>query len=79
MKGNEAGNDTDSRRKPNPALKYAGLASQWMAMLLAAVWLGLKLDKWTGWKFPLFLILLPLLSLCLSLWQLIRSFNKPDR
>ncbi|HXS37744.1 MAG TPA: AtpZ/AtpI family protein [Flavipsychrobacter sp.] len=60
-------------------LKYAGLATQWMVMLLVAVWIGWKLDKWIGWKFPLFLISLPLLALCVSLWQIVRSFNKPKK
>ena len=59
-------------------MRYAGLATQWMALLLAAFWLGWNLDfKWIGWKFPLFLILLPLLALGYSLWQIIREFNKP--
>lgn len=60
-------------------MRYAGLATQWLVMLLAAVWIGLKLDKWTGWKFPLFVILLPLAALCFSLWQIIREFNKPKQ
>ena len=65
--------------KQQSAMRYAGLATQWMAMLLAGVWIGIKLDKWTGWKFPLFVILLPLIALCYSLWQLIREFNKPKK
>jgi len=59
--------------------RYAGLATQWMAMLLVAVWLGYKLDSVTGWKLPLFLILFPLISLSLSLWQLVRELNKPKK
>ncbi|MBA3829581.1 MAG: AtpZ/AtpI family protein [Taibaiella sp.] len=63
----------------NGMLRYAGLATQWLVMLLVAVWIGRKLDVWTGWKFPLFTILLPLSSLILSLWQLMREFNKPKK
>jgi len=59
--------------------RYAGLATQWMAMLLVAVWLGYKLDSVTHWKLPLFLILFPLISLSLSLWQLVRELNKPKK
>lgn len=59
--------------------KYAGLATQWLAMLLAAVWIGIKLDKWTAWKFPLFIVLLPLVALCYSLWQVVNEFNKPKQ
>ena len=57
-------------------MRYAGLATQWMVMLLATFWIGWELDKKTGLS-PLFLILLPLLALGFSLWQLIREFNKP--
>lgn len=72
------GMDNDIKKYGN-TMRYAGLATQWMAMLLAAVWIGWKLDAWIGPKFHLFLILLPLLSLGLSLWQLIREFNKPKK
>jgi F0F1-type ATP synthase assembly protein I len=63
----------------NNMMRYAGLATQWMAMLGIAVWIGWKLDKLTGWKFPLFIISLPLIALCVSLWQLIKEFNKPKK
>ncbi len=59
--------------------RYASLASQWMILLLLAVWGGRKLDGWTAWKFPLFTIILPLLALCLSLWLLIKELNKPKK
>lgn len=58
-------------------MRYLGLGTQWMAMLLIAVWGGYKLDNLAGWKFPLFLISFPLVALGVSLWQLIREFNKP--
>lgn len=63
--------------KPNLALRYAGLATQWMVMLLLAVYAGYRVDKLTNWGVPLFLILFPLLSLTFSLWQLIKNLNKP--
>ncbi|MBS1589027.1 MAG: hypothetical protein JST52_05385 [Bacteroidetes bacterium] len=69
-----------NKNSKSNTMRFAGLASQWMVMLLIAVWLGWKIDfKWIGWKFPLFLILIPLLALSMSLWQLIREFNKPQK
>lgn len=56
-------------------MRYAGLATQWMVMMLVGVWGGYKLDKLINWKVPLFLILFPLISLALSIWQLIRELN----
>lgn len=60
-------------------MRYAGLATQWMVMMGIGVWLGYKLDKLINWKLPLFLILFPLISLALSLWQLIKELNKPGK
>lgn len=67
---------TDKNRE---ILRYAGLGTQWMVMLLLAVWAGWELDKKTGWKFPIFIIILPLIALIISLWQLIKAFNKPKK
>lgn len=64
-------------RQPQNMMRYAGLATQWMAMLLIAVWAGHKLDNKLNWKVPLFLILIPVAALALSLWQLIKELNKP--
>lgn len=60
-------------------MRYAGLATQWLVLLGVAVWLGLRLDAWTKWKFPLFVVLLPLAALVVSLWQLVREFNQPKK
>ena len=60
-------------------MRYAGLATQMMAMLGLATWGGYKLDKYLGWKFPLFLIVFPLVALVVSLWSLIRELNKKDK
>ncbi len=59
--------------------RYAGLATQWMVMLLIAVWAGHKIDTLTKWKIPLFLILFPLISLSLSLWYLVKELNKQKK
>jgi hypothetical protein len=68
----------DTPPKPNTALRYAGLATQWMVMLLLAVYAGYKTDQLTKLPLPLFLILFPLLSLTFSLWQLIKQLNKSN-
>lgn len=58
-------------------MRYAGLATQWMVMMGLGVWLGLKLDKYLNWgSVPLFTILFPLIALVVSLWQIIKEFNK---
>jgi F0F1-type ATP synthase assembly protein I len=57
-------------------MKYAGLATQWLVMLLVAVYLGMKLDGVLHWKAG-FVIVLPLVALGVSLWQIIKEFTKP--
>lgn len=57
-------------------LKYAGLTTQLMVLMAVGVWLGHKLDNYIGWKYPLFLLLFPLLGLVVSLWQIIKEFSK---
>ncbi len=32
----------------NNTMRYAGLATQWLVMLAAAVYIGWKIDKWIG-------------------------------
>lgn len=70
----------DSKRKwDNTTMRYVGLGTQWIVLLLAAVWGGWKLDQKIGWKFPLLTVTLPLLALVVSLWQLIKEFSKPKK
>lgn len=59
--------------------RYIGLATQMMVTLGLGVYAGYKLDEKTGWKIPIFIITLPLIALGISLWQLIKAFNKPKK
>ncbi|MCB0698224.1 MAG: AtpZ/AtpI family protein [Chitinophagales bacterium] len=68
-----------TENKNRDIMRYAGLGTQWMVMLLLAVWAGWKLDAKTGWKFPIFIIILPLIALVVSFWQLLKTFNKPKK
>jgi hypothetical protein len=65
------------KNRTTALMRYAGLATQWLAMLGIAVWAGLKLDERLHFK-ALFIIILPLAALIISLWQLIRSLNKHE-
>ncbi len=60
----------------NDYVKYSGLAFQLMATIGLGVWGGMKIDQWTGWKFPVFTVTLPLLGIVSSLVLLIRSLPK---
>ena len=69
----------EDKKGVNDTMRYAGLATQWLVMLGLAVWGGMKLDKMIGWRFPALTVVLPLLALGVSLWQLVKSFNKPKK
>lgn len=56
-------------------LKYAGLATQLLATLGVAFFVGIKLDAWIGWTIPLFVLLLPLLGLAGIFWQVYKDTN----
>ena len=64
-------------KQPQNSMRYASLATQWMVMMLLAVWAGHKLDTKLNWRVPLFVISFPLIALGVSLWQLINELNKP--
>lgn len=66
------------RSESRPWLRYAGLASEMMATLVIATYVGYKLDQWCKWGWPVFLIIFPLLALALLLWRLIKATGKKD-
>jgi uncharacterized membrane protein YjgN (DUF898 family) len=57
-------------------LKYAGLTMQVMVGLALAVFAGLKLDKWLGFKTPLLVWVFPLLVIIVMIWQIIKDTSK---
>ncbi|HTN45401.1 MAG TPA: AtpZ/AtpI family protein [Flavipsychrobacter sp.] len=69
----------EQKDKNRNIMRYVSLGTQWMVLLLLGVWAGMKLDEKTGWKFPLFTVLLPLLALIYSLWKIIKEFSKPQK
>lgn len=60
----------------NSYLKYSGLAFQMMAVIGLAVWGGLKLDAWLNMRFPVFTLVLTLMSVAASLVITIKSLPK---
>jgi len=66
------------QKQPQNSLRYAGLATQWLVMLLIAVWAGIKLDQKIH-SSPVCTILFPLVAVFLLLWQVIKEFGKPQK
>ena len=57
-------------------MRYAGLATQWMVLLLLGVYGGYRLDNYLHLSIPVFLILFPLVALVVSLVGLIKEVSK---
>jgi F0F1-type ATP synthase assembly protein I len=53
--------DPTKNNKNSSLLQYAGLASQFLVSMGIGVFIGLKLDQWLSFSFPVFVWILPLL------------------
>ena len=63
-------------RRNNQLFQYAGLASQWIIVLVVTVYLGKWIDQRWAFEKALFIWVLPLLSLTGLLIKLIRDTSK---
>jgi F0F1-type ATP synthase assembly protein I len=60
----------------NDFARYSGLAFQMIGIILVTVWGGVKLDKLTGWKTPVFTIVLSLFGVFAAIYTAIKGFIK---
>lgn len=60
----------------NAYAKYSSMAFQMIFIILAGVYGGVLLDRLTGWQFPVFKLLLSLLSVILAVYYSIKDFLK---
>ena len=66
-------------KNSNDTLKYAGMATQWLVTLGVAVWLGWLVDAKLKWKFPICVIVFPLVALVGLFWLLMKDLNDPKK
>lgn len=64
------------KKQLNNYAKYTGLGIQMLVIIGAGVFGGYYLDSWLGNKFPVFLILLSLLSVGIAIYTAIKDFIK---
>ena len=60
----------------NAYARYSSFAIQMMVIIAAGTYGGFRLDKYLGWKFPLFTVVLSLLSVVAAIWYAIKDFLK---
>jgi len=67
--------ENNKKNQPNTFLKFSGLGIQMVAAIGLAAWLGLKLDKYLGIEFPVFLLTFVFVIFGGMMYQLYRSLN----
>ncbi len=78
--------DRDPQKQKNPKspsdkglkdfARYSGMAFQMIGIILVTTWGGVKLDKLTGWKTPVFTIVLSLLGVFAALYITLKDIIK---
>lgn len=67
----------DEKKKPaNTILKYSSLGMQMLVSIGVGAWLGMKLDQYLGFKFPVFLLTSVFLIFGGMMYHLYKSLNK---
>ena len=64
------------KKRPNDYLKYSGMGIQMAVIIAAGVLGGIQLDKWLHLKFPIFTLVLALLSVFLAIYYFIKDILK---
>ncbi len=72
---NKQGN-SNPKRPLNNYVKYSGMGIQMAAIITGGVLGGIQLDKWLQLKFPVFTLVLTLLSVFLAIYYFIKDVLK---
>ncbi|MBM3435809.1 MAG: AtpZ/AtpI family protein [Bacteroidetes bacterium] len=62
----------------NNYAKYSGIAVQMLVIILLGVFGGYKLDQWINLSFPVFTILLSLLSVIAAIYTVVKDLLKKE-
>jgi len=69
--------DSEKKKKQlNSYARYSAIGIQMLVIIAAGTFGGYKLDVWLNLKFPVFLIVLSLLSVSLAIYHAIKDFIK---
>jgi len=60
----------------NDYARYSSIALQMLVIIVLGVVGGYLLDKWIGWKFPVFTVLLSILSVAAAIYVVIKDLLK---
>lgn len=57
----------------NAYTRYSSIAFQMLVIMLAGVFGGRELDKWLDWDFPVFTLVMTILSVFLAIYTVIKD------
>jgi hypothetical protein len=69
-------NRSQIQKRFNAYVKHSSLAIQMMVIIAGGTYGGFRLDKFLGWKFPVFTVVLSLLSVVAAIWFAIKDLLK---
>lgn len=68
--------DQQNNQRLRDYARYSSLAFQMLAIILLAVFGGIRLDKWLAWKFPLFTVIGALAGVGMSIYFAVKDLLK---
>ncbi|HXS58279.1 MAG TPA: AtpZ/AtpI family protein [Hanamia sp.] len=66
----------DRKESNRQLMRYAGLGAQFLIAIALGIFVGLKIDEWLKFSFPLLVWLLPLLIIIGMLIKIIKDTDK---
>lgn len=70
----------NQKKKPlEDYAKYSSIALQMLTIILIGVFGGIKLDEWLNLGFPVFTLILTLLSVILAIYYIIKDLLKNNK
>lgn len=60
----------------NDYAKYSSIALQMLVIILLGVFGGVKLDEWLNLEFPVFTVILSLLSVTIAIYSVVKDLLK---
>jgi F0F1-type ATP synthase assembly protein I len=62
------------KKKIDDFIRYSSLAFEMVVIMGIGVFVGIKIDSWLGFKFPVFTLVLMILSVIGAIYHAIRKF-----
>lgn len=66
--------DSEKRSPLENYARYSNIAFQMLAVIVLGIFGGVKLDQWIAWRFPIFTVLLSVLSVFTAIYLVIKDF-----